>query len=67
MIYPEDIEYLFQGSRDLIWALDEEIERFQKVKSFDIVSLFNETDVLSKFFRACELTERECKVRCFQT
>lgn len=61
MIYPEDIEYLFQGSRDLIWALDEEIERFQKVKSFDIVSLFNETDVLSKFIRACELTERECK------
>ena len=61
MIYPEDIEYLFQGSRDLISALDDEIERFQKVKSFDIVSLFNETDVLSKFIRACELTERECK------
>lgn len=61
MIYPEDIEYLFQGSRDLISALDDEIERFQKEKSFDIVYLFNETDVLSMFIRACELTERECK------
>ena len=61
MIYPEDIEYLFQGSRELIRALDEEMDRFEKVNSFDIISLFNKTDVLSKFIRACELTERECK------
>lgn len=61
MNYPDDIEYLFQGSRELIWALDEEMDRFEKVYSFDIVSLFNETDVLSKFIMACKLTERECK------
>ena len=60
MIYLEDIEYLFQGSRDLIWALDEEMDRFEKVDSFDIISLFNETDMIGKFLKACELTEREC-------
>ena len=61
MIYPEDIEYLFQGSRELIRALDDEMDRFEKVNSFDIISLFNETDMIGKFITACELTERECK------
>ena len=61
MIYPEDIEYLFQGSRDLISALDMELDRFEKVNSFDIIFLFNETDMIGKFITACELTERECK------
>ena len=61
MNYPEDIEYLFQGSKELIWALDMELDRFEKVNSFDIISLFNETDMIGKFITACELTERECK------
>ena len=61
MNYPEDIEYLFQGSKELIWALDMEMDRFEKVNSFDIISLFNETDMIGKFITACELTERECK------
>ena len=61
MIYPEDIEYLFQGSRELISLLDKEMDRFEKVNSFDIISLFNKTDMIGKFITACELTERECK------
>ena len=61
MIYPEDIEYLFQGSREMISFLDKEMDRFEKVNSFDIISLFNKTDMIGKFITACELTERECK------
>ena len=61
MIYPEDIEYLFQGSREMISLLDKEMDRFEKVNSFDIISLFNKTDMIGKFITACELTERECK------
>ena len=61
MIYPEDIEYLFQGSRELISLLNKEMDRFEKVNSFDIISLFNKTDMIGKFITACELTERECK------
>ena len=61
MNYPEDIEYLFQGSRELISLLDKEMDRFEKVNSFDIISLFNKTDMIGKFITACELTERECK------
>jgi hypothetical protein len=61
MIYPEDIEYLFQGSREMISFLDKEMDRFEKVNSFDIISLFNKTDMIGKFITACEFTERECK------